>query len=234
VVGYNLRKNLLEGESYYYTDYYLSKVTIKDDVEKLGDIIDFQEYVGDIDIEDIKNTSSNRELINSINKASGAEYFNVDLLGKESEVKVDVLQAINDYLPEEYRADNEQKAVDNLALYIATVLNGKMGPKEDLLLFGEYTEGGRKGGIFKKIKNTNVVILLGVLSVPNGFCQTIEVSDIVHSTFKRMGLIDKSGFAASNEMFDPNLIQSKLQVKFSSKLMKAYELGAVMYRVIKK
>lgn len=231
IASYNARKSLLEGESYSYSSFTPSRWTAKDDIEKLDnmDLIDPYNDFEDIEVEEIKDTKDNRELAAVLNSAMRYERFKLDMIGKIA--PVDPLELINEYLPAVLEADNMAKAEDNLAWYIASTLNGKMDEKENILLFGAYTEGGRKGGVFKSIKSPELKILFGILAQANGFCQTIEVSRIVQKSYEALGLIDKWGNAKDPKKFDPSSIEQKMQIKFSAELMKRYNSCADPYRV---
>lgn len=227
---------------------------LNDDIEKLSLEIDFELYFGDINIHRVLQNPSKEALMETINSASVKIYFDFDLLHQNADltpaktfnekiaemkksnaktVKINVLDKINEYLPEHLRANDIKKAMDNFALYVSENLNGQLGLQEDILLFGEYTQVGRVGGIYNKMKAMNdvgLVALFGVLAYANELCDTRDVSSSVYSGFKMAGLTYNTG-SINRDKLNPKDIQRKLQIRFSPAMMEMYKKGFELIRM---
>ncbi len=216
--------------------------------------MDFEKYFGDVELVNVNVTPGSayklgtEDLMEAINAASNKYYFDtreidmilkdqvkkniLDILDKDEKLstkknKFNVLDKINDYLPEDLKGINLDNAIDNLAWYIANVLNGELGQTEDLLLFGEYTEGGRSGGIFDKIRTMDkpeLVGLFGVLVSANGLCESRDVRMSVENGLKMAGIMNRFGEIKKNRL-DPAVIENGLRMKFSPSMIEKFNKG---------
>ncbi len=136
-------------------------------------------------------------------------------------------EMINQYLPAYSRSNNLNVSIDNLARRIAEDLDGKLGDKENILLFGEYTQQGRTGGIFTYLEMKgmyDLVLLFGVLGYANGLCEEREVSMTILSEFKKIGIISTYG-DIKTEKLDPGFMQENRKIVFSPAMTRMYNKG---------
>lgn len=216
--------------------------------------MDFEKYFGDIELNRVNvtpgtaNKLGTEDLMDAINTASGRYYFDtkgidmtlkgqvkMDVLSKLDKHekliiknnKFNVLDKINDYLPEELNGLSVDNSIDNLAWYFVNVLNGRLGDKEDLLLFGEYTEGGRSGGVFDKIKTIDKPELVGLFSVlvsANGLCDNRDIRISVESGLKMAGIMSRFGDVKQNSL-SLEIIENGLNMKFSPLAIERFNRG---------
>lgn len=232
---------------------YVNRRYVNEDINEFSLYIDFDKYFGDIKTYEINNYYDKEPLIEIINSMSGKKYFDPlryeegasDHHRKEAERATfkkranayscvfNVTDKINAYLPEDLRSTDIHKAMDNLALYVVKDLNGVLGEKEDILLFGEYTEGGRLGGVFGKMVAMNeseMIILFGSLAYANRFCDNREVLMTVNSGFKIAGVMSSKG-ALNREKFEMTKIEKRFGVKFSYGMMKIFNKGVDLIKM---
>ncbi len=226
---------------------------VNNDINNFGKEVDYKKYFGDIVSAEVTRTPSKIALMETINESSGSIYFNFDVVEQEdapitskfaqkmaemkkfnaSTTKFNMLEKLNEYLPKDLQADNMEKALDNFAKHIVNSLDGELGDKEDRLLFGDYTQAGRTGGLFDRIKMSNdvaMVGLIGVLAYANDLCESRDVNSSVYSGFKIVGIVQGIN-SINRDKLDPKYIQKRLQLKFSPKMMDLYVKGAELIRM---
>ena len=245
------------------TAYYARLILVEDFVDKgyvgrdlkaFSDKIDLDKYFGDIEAHKINGLYGVKKgLVEIINSLSEKKYFD-PLRYEEGEADhhkkaaeriaskkranahvyvFNVSDKLNAYLPEHLRSTCLDIALDNFALYVAGTLDGVLGEKEDILLFGDYTEGGRMGGIFGKMvamKQNEMITLFGALAYVNGFCENREVLMTVNDGFKMAGIMSYKG-VLNREKFDKSLIEKRFDIKFSYGMTRRFNKGVDLIKM---
>jgi len=112
---------------------------------------------------------------------------------------------------------------------------GELGKEGDIALFGEYTEGGRNGGLYDFwYKNRSgksgelyqgLLILFGALCFDQGLSEVKDINTNIRNAYIATGVISPSG-TVDRLKIRPEHIQKSIGMKFKPATMEKFYFGS--------
>lgn len=158
---------------------------------------------------------------NTFNKKTG-----VDVFKKTDHTSGSFMSLLLKYMPELCSNNSIEESLDNFMEHVAEE-EGSLSAKDNIILFGEYGEMGREGGLYDYLayNEPDLALLIGVLVYANGFDSERALAETVRKVFVDNGVLNENGTVRDKSRLDVKSLEMSSKIIFKPGMIEKVTTG---------